>query len=104
VLSTYRNGSYAKLSGTSMAAPFVSGVTALLLSKHRDAGGATPVATSKQLIEHLLRTTTDAGPAGKDPHYGFGLINPDSVLRGTSGDDLPQPGIWVFIPGGKVTS
>lgn len=86
VLSTYLGGGYAKLSGTSMAAPFVSGVAALLVSKHRAAGGATPVRTQQQLLEHLRRTATDAGPAGKDPNYGYGLINPDSVL---AGDDPP---------------
>ncbi|MDZ4780088.1 MAG: S8 family peptidase [Planctomycetia bacterium] len=102
VLSTFRDGSYAKLSGTSMAAPFVSGIAALLLAKHRDGGGATPVATHQQLVEHLLRTATDAGPAGKDPHYGFGLINPDSALGEASGDKPAPSGIWVFIPGGKV--
>ncbi len=102
VLSTYRDGSYAKLSGTSMAAPFVSGVTALLLAKHRGQGGATPVATHLQLIEHLIRTATDAGPTGKDPNYGFGLINPDSVLGPIEEEEKPAPGIWIFVPGGRV--
>ncbi len=99
VLSTYRDGGYAKLSGTSMAAPFVTGVTALLLAKHRSQGGATPVASRDQLVEHLLRTATDAGPTGKDPQYGYGLINPDGVLRDERED---MAGIWVFIPGGRV--
>lgn len=99
VLSTYRDGGYAKLSGTSMAAPFVTGVTALLLSKHRSQGGATLVATREQLVEHLLRTATDAGPTGKDPQYGYGLINPDGALRDAHDD---ADGIWVFIPGGCV--
>lgn len=80
VLSTYRDGGYARLSGTSMATPFVSGVVALLLAKHRKQGGATPVNNQQQLVEHLRRTATDAGPIGKDDGYGFGLINPDAVL------------------------
>jgi subtilisin family serine protease len=99
VLSTYRDGGYAKLSGTSMAAPFVTGVTALLLSKHRSQGGATPVAAREQLVEHLLRTATDAGPTGKDPQYGYGLVNPDGALRDAHDD---ADGIWVFIRGGRV--
>lgn len=93
VLSTYPGGGYAKLSGTSMAAPFVSGVVALLLAKHRAGGGATPVDTPAQLIEHLQRTALDAGPRGRDPAYGFGLIDPGALLADaptpTTGD--PQP-------------
>lgn len=103
ILSTYPNGQYAKLSGTSMAAPFVSGVAALLLAKHRAQGGATPVATHAQLVEHLVRTATDAGPAGKDPNYGYGLVNPDSALA-PLGAVAPVTGVWVFVPGGEVKS
>lgn len=87
VLSTYLNGGYAKLSGTSMATPFVAGVIALVLAKHRAAGGATPVDTPAQLVEHLQRTATDAGPQGRDPSYGYGLVNPDALLN----DAPPTP-------------
>ena len=103
MLSTYPGDRYAKLSGTSMAAPFVSGIAALLLAKHRAAGGATPVVTHRQLVEHLVRTATDAGPVGKDPNYGYGLINPDSVLEHVE-RAVPTDGVWVFVPGGRVSS
>lgn len=84
VLSCWPRGGYAQLSGTSMATPFVAGVVALLLAKHRRQGGATPVVTPAQLIEHLQRTAIDAGPAGRDPSYGFGLVNPRSVLAASA--------------------
>lgn len=80
VLSTFPREQYAKLSGTSMATPFVTGVVALMLAKHRLHPGRTPVKTFEQLLDHLARTATDAGSAGKDPAYGYGLINPTSML------------------------
>jgi subtilisin family serine protease len=86
ILSTYRGG-YARLSGTSMAAPFIAGVVALLVSLHssrRPCAGRneslTPLRNIDDLREHLRRTALDVGPAGHDPGYGWGLINPDRLL------------------------
>ncbi len=80
VTSTYPNGRYAKLSGTSMACPFVAGVVALMIAKHRTIESETPLASIDDLRAHLKKTAKDAGPQGHDPAYGYGLIDPASML------------------------
>lgn len=80
ILSTYPPNSYAKLSGTSMATPFVSGVVALMLSKHRKFNSKTPLTTQEEVLEHLRKTAIDVGPQGFDPSYGYGLIDPTQLL------------------------
>jgi subtilisin family serine protease len=82
ITSCYPPRSYATLSGTSMATPFISGVVALALSKHRKMGGKTPLRTQRDLIEHLCRTSADAGLDGFDPLYGCGIVNPAKLLKG----------------------
>ena len=60
--------------GTSMAAPHVSGLAALLMTQ----GVKTPAAV-EAVIEH---TATDVGPAGRDNDTGFGVINPRGTVYG----------------------
>ena len=82
ITSCYPPRGYAVLSGTSMATPFVSGVVALALAKHRKMGGKTPLCTQQDLIQHLCRTSADAGPAGFDPLYGCGILDPAKLIKG----------------------
>lgn len=71
IISTILGRQYAKFSGTSMAAPFVSGVAALLWSKH-------PEMTADQVRERLLTTAENLGPASL---YGHGMINAEAALK-----------------------
>jgi hypothetical protein len=57
-------------------------VVALMLAKHRKHGGKTPVRNQRELIEHLCKTSADAGPAGTDPLYGCGILDPAKLIRG----------------------
>jgi serine protease len=63
--------------GTSMAAPHVSGVAALLIGARRLGRNPSPTA-----IEHQLeRTARDIGTPGWDPRYGWGLLDAAAALR-----------------------
>ena len=67
ILSTGIPGGYASLSGTSMAAPHVSGVAALVWS-------AIPDATNTEVRDALIKTAQDLGVPGRDDMYGAGLV------------------------------
>ena len=65
---------YVRFQGTSMAAPHVSGLAAMLIQQ----GITSPAA----IEEAMKRYATDLGPSGRDNEYGHGLINPRASLRG----------------------
>ena len=68
VRSTWNNGGYVSVSGTSMATPHVSGVAALLLSYKPDA-------TPDELFDAITQTAVDRGAGGLDNSYGYGVID-----------------------------
>lgn len=82
ILSTYvyRAGGYAVLSGTSMAAPFVSGCLALRIA-HDLARGAPRMKTRSQARDFFSRAFIDAGPSGQDDQFGIGLPDPRRIFE-----------------------
>lgn len=92
ILSTYLNKQYAVMSGTSMAAPFVSGILALLISKHKKEN--TPY-TSEKLRSLLSSATIDLGSEGDDEKFGKGIIDVNSALRQIKGLGLEPKKTWI---------
>jgi Subtilase family len=73
ILAPELDGDAALVSGTSFAAPHVTGAVALLLD-------AAPFLSSREVVELLLETATDLGAPGTDDVYGRGLLNLAAAL------------------------
>ncbi|MFC4377481.1 type VII secretion-associated serine protease mycosin [Nocardia halotolerans] len=74
-------GKYMPYSGTSFAAPYVSGVAALVRSRF-------PELSSKQVIERL-QATAHAPAEGWNPYIGYGAVDPIAALTNEVPDELP---------------
>lgn len=84
ILSTTLNGQYQSLSGTSMAAPFVTGFYALLKEAY-------PNLTLNQYRELLQKSTKDLGILGRDNAFGFGLIKPFPLPIENPSEPVEEP-------------
>ena len=80
--SDYTNFGYYFYQGTSMAAPHVSGVAALLISE----GIAN---TPDEVREALQSTAEDKGPTGWDSEYGWGIVDAYAALNYESAPNDP---------------
>jgi thermitase len=99
IRTTYLNGTYSAVSGTSAAAPLVAGVAALVLS-------ANPSLTGAQALDIVRRNTDDLGTSGWDTSYGTGRVNAyRAVLAagGTQPADTVAPVAAITSPSGGAT-
>lgn len=83
IYSTYKGTGYKTLSGTSMAAPHVSGVAALVLNTPvgaNDANGNNKW-DPDEVQARLQATATDLGGSGFDNLYGWGLVQADAAAQ-----------------------
>jgi hypothetical protein len=88
VLEAAPRASYNFTTGTSVAAAHVSGVAALILERY-------PSLDLAALEEVLFSTARDLGAPGRDPMFGYGLVDPYRALsaleaKAVAGRALPE--------------
>jgi len=86
------------IDGTSLSAPFVSGVAALLFA-------ANPNLTPAEAKDILCKTATDLGDPGFDPYYGWGLLNADAAVKMAQEGDpsIPVTGVALNKTAASIT-
>lgn len=74
IYSTFNTTDYVSLEGTSMAAPYVTGIAALYKQAY-------PTASDDDILKAMQENTYDLGVKGKDPDFGYGLIQAPTEIR-----------------------
>jgi subtilisin family serine protease len=80
----YPNGQYGLRSGTSQAAPWVSGEAALIIGLHPDW-------TAGQVVRVIIGNTAQGSGARIDDHVGYGVIDPLKALGASAPTDTSNP-------------
>lgn len=94
IYSTYSIGGwysgYTSMSGTSMAAPHVAGLAALLISHN-------PNLNNEQVRQIIQNSAEDKGDPGWDSYYGYGRVNAYRAIQQASESSLPLVA-WIDSP------
>ena len=91
-------------SGSSFAAPFITGIVALILSKHRSSKypNLSPIANISELKTHLREMSKDLGPQDKDPFFGHGfpenwIFESEEFIKALNTSDLTESGLVKLV-------
>lgn len=85
IYSTYKGNTYATLSGTSMATPFQTALTAIAMSIY-----PTKLVNQATVDVYFKQIGVDMGAVGKDDLYGYGLVYVKAILANEPGA-VPPP-------------
>nr|WP_198153869.1 type VII secretion-associated serine protease mycosin [Catenuloplanes japonicus] len=73
IRTTKPGATYTIGTGTSASAAIVSGVAALVWSRY-------PELSAVEVVHRMTATAVDKGAPGRDPEYGFGIVDPVAAL------------------------
>ncbi|WP_157631661.1 S8 family serine peptidase [Catelliglobosispora koreensis] len=85
ISSTRPNNGYGVTNGTSNATAIVAGAVALIRAKY-------PQLKAQDVIKRITATATDKGAPGRDPEYGFGVLNLMAALTADVPTQSATPG------------
>jgi subtilisin family serine protease len=94
IFSSTKGGTYTFKSGTSMAAPLIAGIVALLRQYNPDA-------TVDEIKNAIIGSSRDLGPTGEDNDYGHGLPNAELALSMVPAPPVPSVYIADQVIGGN---
>lgn len=83
IYAAYKDGGYARLSGTSMASPHLAAYYAIYMS-------CKPEINARQAKAHFRNVAIDMAPDGRDKWTGFGVIKMSKLFATPPPDDEPD--------------